>query len=64
MHLNEQLAMVSWPIIHPNQRILSLTLSLSLGIIGRDPSDSKSNWLHVVIFRFLFNIQGIFHKFL
>ena len=25
-----------------------------LGLIGRDPSVSKSNWLHVAIFRFLF----------
>ena len=25
-----------------------------LGIVGRDPSDSKSNWLHVGIFRFCF----------
>ena len=23
-----------------------------LGIVGEDPSDSKSNWLHVDIFRF------------
>ena len=25
-----------------------------LGIVGQDPSDSKSNWLHVDIFRFYF----------
>jgi hypothetical protein len=25
-----------------------------LGIVGQDPSDSKSNWLHVDIFYFFF----------
>ena len=26
-----------------------------LGIVGQDPSDSKSNWIHVDIFRFFFH---------
>ena len=33
-------------------------------IIGQDPSVSKSNWLHVVIFRFSLLIKGIFYRFL
>jgi hypothetical protein len=36
-----------------------------LGIIDRDPSVSKCNWLHVVTFRFSFiNLRCIFHRFL
>ena len=43
-----------------HKETLGLMSGKFFNIVGQDPSDSKSNWLHVDIYRFFFDSFGVY----